>query len=136
VEIGSAITFDFVVTNTGDVDLAPVVVTDSVLGNVGTIPSLAPGASQTLSATAAALAGQHSNLGTATGRSPTGVEVSDSGAGHYYGSGTAPPSGSEPRRINRPAILVLWVVLGAAIIAGAVMLVRRGGIGALFRGEP
>ncbi len=128
VEVDSTVTFDFVVTNTGDVDLAPVVVSDDVLGDIGTIPSLSPGASGTLSTTAAALSGQHSNTGTATGTSPTGVLVSDSDTAHYYGSvTTAPPSGSEPRPINRPAILALWLVIGAAIIAGAVILVRRRG---------
>ena len=128
-ETGSIVTFDFVVTNTGDVDLAPVVVSDDDLGDIGSIPSLSPGESRTLSTTAAALAGQHSNLGTATGTSPTGVEVSDSDTAHYYGSvTTAPPSGSEPRAINRPAIVALWLVIGAAIIAGAVIFVRRRGI--------
>ena len=128
VPVGSSVSFEYIVTNIGDVDLAPVVVNDDVLGDIGTIPSLSAGASRTLSTTAPALAGQHSSVGTATGTSPTGVLVSDSDTGCYYGSVTAPHSGSEPRPVNRLAILVLWVVLGAAIIAGAVILVRRRGV--------
>ena len=129
VEVGSTITFDFVVTNAGDVELAPVVVTDDVLGNIGTIESLTAGASQTLTVTATALAGQHSNMGTATGTPPTGPDVSATARGHYNGSSAAPPPpDSEPRSISRPAIVVLWIVLSMGIITGAIMLVRRRGV--------
>ena len=47
------VTYSYVVTNTGDVTLAPVRVTDDVLGDIGTIASLAPGASATLHRVAA-----------------------------------------------------------------------------------
>jgi uncharacterized repeat protein (TIGR01451 family) len=40
---GDQITYTFDVTNNGDATLAPVVVTDDVLGTIGTIPSLAAG---------------------------------------------------------------------------------------------
>ena len=81
VAVGSTVTFDFVVTNTGNIDLTNVVVTDDVLGVIGTIPSLAVGASQTLTATAPALAGQQTNIGDVT----TDQGVSDTDPGNYFG---------------------------------------------------
>ena len=61
-------------TNTGNVTLAPVVVTDDKLGTIGTIPSLAPGESATLTATSA-IAFDVTNVGTATGTPPVGPKV-------------------------------------------------------------
>jgi len=45
---GQTITYTFVVTNTGDIDLTNVQVTDDKLGSVGTVASLPVGASTTL----------------------------------------------------------------------------------------
>jgi len=126
VQVGSTVTFDFVVTNAGQAELAPVVVIDDVLGSVGTIESLAPGASQTLSVTAAASAGQHSNLATVTGTPPTGPDVSATAIAHYYGSDSAsPPANSEPRSIGRPALLAILIAIGVVVASGTVILARR-----------
>ena len=82
VPVGSTVTFTFNVTNTGNTALTNVVVTDNVLGSIGTIPSLAVGASQTLTKTASALAGQHTNVGNVT----TNEGATDSDPGNYFGS--------------------------------------------------
>jgi uncharacterized repeat protein (TIGR01451 family) len=89
VPVGSTVTFTFVVTNTGDSTLAPVVVNDDVYGLIGTIPTLAPGASQTLTYTTPAMAGQHTNTATATGTPPTGAVVTDTDPGNYFGTAPA-----------------------------------------------
>jgi uncharacterized repeat protein (TIGR01451 family) len=81
VAVGSTVTFTFNVTNTGNVVLTNVVVTDDVLGNIGTIPSLAVGASQTLTKTAPAAAGQHTNVGNVT----SAEGATDSDPGNYFG---------------------------------------------------
>lgn len=59
--------FRFTVTNTGNVTLSNVVVTDDVYGSIGTLASLAPGASFTWIITAPWLFGQQVNTATVTG---------------------------------------------------------------------
>ena len=73
VPVGSTVTWTYKVTNTGNVTLTNIVVTDNngTPGNtaddfiVGTIASLAPGASATLTATGTATAGPYNNIATA-----------------------------------------------------------------------
>ena len=48
-------------------------------------PIITPGQSITCTATGEAQAGQYENLGTATGTSPTGIEVTDTDPSHYFG---------------------------------------------------
>jgi len=67
ITIGSAITWSYLVTNTGDMELTDIVVTDSKEGPVGTIPYLDVGESETLTLTGTAAAGLYENTGTATG---------------------------------------------------------------------
>lgn len=95
VTVGGAVRWTYVVTNTGDVDLTNVTVTDDQVDAAdidcdGTgsnvIPGpLAPEASFTCVATGTATAGQYENLGTVTGLDPTQVEVSDEDPSHYFG---------------------------------------------------
>ena len=85
--VGAPVLWEYIVTNTGDVDLTNVVVTDDILGPIGTIPSLAAGETQTLTANGNAAAGQYANLGTATGTPPVGPDVSDEDPSHYLGEG-------------------------------------------------
>ena len=62
------VTYTYLVTNTGDVTLAPVRVTDDVLGDIGEIDELAPGESALLSSTVAVDATTPVvNVGTACG---------------------------------------------------------------------
>ena len=81
VAVGSTVTFTFNVTNTGNIALTTVVVNDNVLGYIGTIPSLAAGASQTFTKTALAAAGQHTNVGNVT----SAEGATDSDPGNYFG---------------------------------------------------
>ena len=76
---GDKVNYSFKVTNTGDETLAPVVVTDNVIGPIGQIASLAPGASQTLTKEYTVPANQTANVvntATAEGTTPAGSKVS------------------------------------------------------------
>lgn len=73
---GTEVTYDFLVTNTGDVTLYEVSVVDDKLGTIGIIPMLLPGASETLSASAV-LNVSTTNTVVATGTDEYGHEVSD-----------------------------------------------------------
>ncbi|MFN8639649.1 MAG: hypothetical protein U0360_09380 [Dehalococcoidia bacterium] len=88
ITVGSAVTWTYVVTNTGNVSLTSVVVTDDKLGAV-TCPNttLAPAETMTCSMTGVATLGQYTNLGTVT----AGQEVSASDPSHYLGVATPPP---------------------------------------------
>ena len=65
--VGQPVIWEFVVTNSGELTLTDIEVTDDQLGLIGTIPSLAPGASATLEAFGSAVVGQLANVGTVTG---------------------------------------------------------------------
>ncbi|MFQ5658212.1 MAG: FecR domain-containing protein, partial [Candidatus Methylomirabilales bacterium] len=65
VNVGDSVTYNYEVTNTGDTELININVSDDQLGPVGTITSLAPGASQTLTATTT-ISADVTNLGTVT----------------------------------------------------------------------
>jgi len=82
---GEAITWSYKVTNTGNCTLTDIEVNDSAEGPVGTIASLDPGASQTLTLAGTAVAGSYENTGTAVGKPPVGDSVSSSDDSGYYG---------------------------------------------------
>ena len=67
------VTWTYVVTNDGDVDLENITVTDNVLGDVCVIASLAAGAFTTCELTGTAAADQYTNTG-AAGVSYTDVD--------------------------------------------------------------
>ncbi len=81
VTAGTAVTYSYAVTNTGNVTLSPVTVTDDKLGPITCPdPSLAPGGAETCTATYSTTqadmdAGSITNTGTATGTPPTGPQV-------------------------------------------------------------
>ncbi|GFP74495.1 beta strand repeat-containing protein [Clostridium fungisolvens] len=81
--------FRFTVTNTGNVTLTNVQVTDDVYGLIGTLPSLAPGAFFQWIITRPWSVGQHVNTATATGTSD-GQTVTDTDLAHYVGVSVAP----------------------------------------------
>jgi hypothetical protein len=110
------VTFEFVVANTGSVDLTNVVVTDSILGDIGTIASLAAGASQTLTTTAVAAEGQYANMGSVT----TDQGVSDTDPGHYFGVAPLPPIPELPT-----VVLLAVGLVGVAGVMGLSLLRRR-----------
>ena len=73
------VTFTYVVTNTGDTPLKDVTVTDDVLGGIGVVGDLAPGASATLTKNQTVTASSPTrNVGTATGVDLLGRKVSAS----------------------------------------------------------
>jgi len=67
VEEGDLVTWTYTAENTGNVDLADVVVTDNIEGDVCTIPFLPVGTSATCNLSGIATEGLYSNLGTVTG---------------------------------------------------------------------
>ncbi len=90
IAVGGQVTWTYVVTNTGNVDLLNVAVTDSVLGDICTIGELPMGESETCTAEGLAEVGQYSNVGKATGDPATGGEpVMDTDPSHYLGEAPA-----------------------------------------------
>jgi hypothetical protein len=89
--VGDTVNWTYVVTNTGELTLANVVVTDDQ-GVAVSCPAdtLAPGASFTCTGSGTATAGQYANLGSVTGQpvdggTPVGDPVSDDDPSHYFG---------------------------------------------------
>jgi uncharacterized repeat protein (TIGR01451 family) len=96
IETGHAIIWSYVVTNTGNVDLHNVTITDDQLdssaihcpndGNTDNRITLLPvGAHATCTATGTAVAGQYANTGSTVGSPEKGPNVSDTDPSHYYG---------------------------------------------------
>ena len=94
VPVGDPITWTYVVTNTGNVELTNVTVTDDKIAdsaikcegsNNNVIPKLAVGQTVTCEASGIAEAGQYANTGTATGTPPVGPPPIDRDPSHYFG---------------------------------------------------
>ena len=85
ITVGSPVTWQYVVTNTGTIALTNVAVVDDRFGSV-TCPgtTLAVQQSMTCTASGVAVAGQYSNVGTVTANAASGA-VNDSDASHYFG---------------------------------------------------
>jgi len=85
--IGSAVTWTYVVTNTGSQALSQVQVTDDQVGAIACPKAtLAPAESMTCTASGTAQAGQYANLATVAAVTDTTSErVSDSDPSHYFG---------------------------------------------------
>ncbi len=85
------VTFTFTTTNTGNMTLNDVEVTDDIYGFICSIPTLAPGASHTCTITVPAMRGLHTNLATVTGQpvlpndTPFGPPVDDEDPANYTG---------------------------------------------------
>lgn len=84
IEVGSPVTWEYIVTNTGDVALTDVSVSDDQLGLICTIATLAPGASATCTASGVAGIGQYENLG-GVSASYGDYPVDDEDYSHYFG---------------------------------------------------
>jgi uncharacterized repeat protein (TIGR01451 family) len=83
--VDATVTWTYVVTNNGNVELTNVKVTDDRVSSVSCPKqTLAVGESMTCSATGKATAGQYRNIGTATATG-NGVTVTSSDASHYFG---------------------------------------------------
>ena len=88
IKVGEPVTWNYEITNTGNVDLSSVSLLDDVEGPVS-CPSTTVAAGDTMicTKTGTAVEGQYSNLATVTADPPTGFsQVSDSDPSHYYGS--------------------------------------------------
>lgn len=85
--IGGAVEWEYKVTNSGYVNLTGITVTDDqgVAVDCGGKDALIPGESMTCTASGTAIAGQYSNVGTASGTGD-GQEVSDEDPSHYWGT--------------------------------------------------
>jgi len=90
-QAGDTVTWEYIVTNTGSVDLYDLVVDDDKEGYIGTIPFLAPGDSETLVHLGIAVPGQYENEGCVVGKTEQGEEVEDCDPSHYD-----PPVYEEP----------------------------------------
>jgi hypothetical protein len=84
--LGDQVTWEYVVTNTGDVPLTNISVTDNQLGEIS-CPSttLEPGESMTCKANGVAELGQYRNVGRVKGTAPDKTEVGDKDDSHYLG---------------------------------------------------
>jgi hypothetical protein len=86
IQVGQPVLWEYLVTNTGQTSLSTIVVTDDK-GVAVSCPktSLAVGESMTCTGHGTAVAGQYANLGTVTGKDPSGKPVTDSDPSHYFG---------------------------------------------------
>lgn len=111
IPVDGAVTWTYVVTNTGNVTLSPVTVTDD-RGVAVTCPktTLTPLESMICTGTGIAVAGQYANIGTAVGIPPAGPPVTSTDPSHYFGYipatvgnivfGDIDPTGSTPEQIE------------------------------------
>jgi len=86
IRTGEAVTWTYVVRNTGNVELTNVSVTDNQIGPI-TCPktSLAVGESMTCTANGRATSGAYENTATVNGTDPTGATVNDDDPSRYTG---------------------------------------------------
>ena len=92
IPMGNPVTWTYVVTNTGNIPVSNIQVTDSDLGTVATstctpaVTTLAPGGSTTCTRSdPTADPGQYINTGTVTATAQNGAPVTDSDLSHYFG---------------------------------------------------
>jgi uncharacterized repeat protein (TIGR01451 family)/LPXTG-motif cell wall-anchored protein len=128
---GDTVTYTYKVTNTGDVTLTDVKVTDDKLGDVCTIGTLDVGQTKTCTkkfVTPANLAAPIDNVGTATGRDPTGVNVEDvdtATVGVVLATTVTPPAGLAFTGASRVFPLAGLGLLLLLIGSGILYLTRR-----------
>ena len=86
VDAGSTVTFTYLITNTGDLTLTAVALADDRIGAINCPKTtLLAGESETCSATAVAITGRYTNIGTVTGTAPDGSLVSAKDPANYIG---------------------------------------------------
>ena len=88
IPVGGLVEWTYVVTNTGNVMLSNVIVSDDQGVNVSCPKTtLAVNESMTCTANGTAIEGQYANIGTVTGTPPIGPNVSANDPSHYFGAG-------------------------------------------------
>jgi hypothetical protein len=85
VPVGGPVTWEYTVTNTGDIGITEVIVEDDVLGQICTIDYLAPGETVVCQAAGTATAGQYENIGTVSWLDQGVPEFGDADTSHYFG---------------------------------------------------
>ncbi|MGB5924805.1 MAG: hypothetical protein WBH01_01745 [Dehalococcoidia bacterium] len=126
--------FRFVITNNCSVNLTSVTLSDTdtasfyddqglIMPATFPIPTLVTSTSVTVYSSLPWAQGQHSNNATTTGTPPLGALVSDSDPAHYFGRNVT--VGWETYPVNKVRVLLPWIALLAAIVAGASLLVLR-----------
>lgn len=111
-DIGETVTWSYIVTNDGDVNLEDVTVTDSERGQICTIAALDSGETATCTETAAAVSGQYAATATVTGdpvdingdpaTQPNGDPIPaplDSDSSHYFGADAQIPAITLQKRV-------------------------------------
>ena len=87
VPVGDPIVWTYVVTNTGNVTVDAIAVTDDQLGAVSCPSTSLPATeSMTCTMTGVAVAGQYENTATVQGTASTNAPVSDTDVSHYFGA--------------------------------------------------
>jgi CshA-type fibril repeat protein len=94
IPLGGVVSWKYEVTNSGNVTLKDIVVTDSKLNEICKVAILEIGESKTCTKEGKAVEGQYSNIGTVKAKSPQDVEVTDSDKSHYLGDNKS----EEPKR--------------------------------------
>jgi uncharacterized repeat protein (TIGR01451 family) len=130
VPVGTTVTYTYVITNTGDTTLYDVSVDDDILGHIGDIPILEPGAENAVTMTKDFVVGVDpvTNVATATGEDILGRSVSatdDAVVTPIAGENPPPPptpfTGSDAGRLG----LIAMALLGIGVMLVAVTRRRR-----------
>jgi hypothetical protein len=103
---GTTVTFTYVVTNTGNVNLNAVNVSDNVLGPIACPQkSLAPNQSETCTETTTARTGTHTNIGTVTAQpvDPAGQSIGAAASATDPASYTGTPATKANENPSAPA---------------------------------
>ena len=117
IRLNYEVVWEFNVTNTGNVNLTDIEVTDDKLGLIGTIPLLQPGESCVLTESGTASLDQYENNATAVGVPTIGPNVTDSDMSHYFGHDSQP-------NFEVPTANPL-LIIGMLGLAGAMGLRRK-----------
>ena len=97
IKVGSAVTWTYVVTNNTATPLNVAVSDDKGVVVNCPAPPLAAAASMTCTGNGVAVAGQYSNIGTATWTDATGSTLTQSDPSHYFGEADDPGGPSGPK---------------------------------------
>ncbi len=121
-EPGNTVTYSYDVTNSGDTELTNVVVTDDILGDIGTIASLKPGETKTLTGSfTVAEDSPRTNIGTACGQDALRLTVCDTDPATITIVLPIPPR----RRLPHTGFqILLWIGFGMTLLAAGLAMLK------------
>jgi uncharacterized repeat protein (TIGR01451 family) len=129
--VGDEVTYTYTVTNTGNVTLDNITVSDDKLGTIslGTT-TLAPGEFTTGTATLYVTQtlldeGSTTNIVIATGESPAGIEVSDGDTRTVQFHTHHAAVGGEVEKVNKMNLILIWLLPAAVVLIVGLILLRR-----------